>query len=104
MRPLDLLLGKGDAIGPSQGAVPARFQLFVGKTRSDPQQLAFCMEYDRVLITNDADFHELLKETPDHPGVIFWIKKKHFGQLVKDIDHLCMTMTAEDFWDRVFYL
>jgi len=71
---------------------------------NDPQQLAFCIEQDRILVTNDADFHELLKETPDHPGIIFWLKKKHFGQLVKDIDNLCMTMTADEFRGRVFYL
>lgn len=70
----------------------------------DPEQFAFCIEQGRVLVTNDGDFHELIQETPDHPGVIFWTKKKHFGQLVRDIDALCMTMSAEDFRQRVIYL
>lgn len=71
---------------------------------SDLEQIAFCIQQERVLVTNDADFHEIIQEHPEHPGVIFWMKKRHFGQLVKDIDACCMSMSAEDFQNRVFYL
>ena len=70
----------------------------------DAEQFAFCKRTGRVLITNDRDFARITAADTQHPGVVLWIGKSHYGKLIKDIDHLCMTMTAEDFQGRVFYL
>lgn len=71
---------------------------------SDEKQIAFCRHENRVIVTADADFVRLLKGSTNHPGVIYWVSVKHFGQIVNDIDAMCFTMRENEFMGRVFYL
>jgi len=71
---------------------------------SDLEQLAHCKEQGRVIITADSDFSRLVSHDHNHHGVIFWTTDQHFGKVVNEIDEMCMTMTAENFRGRIFYL
>jgi predicted nuclease of predicted toxin-antitoxin system len=59
---------------------------------------------NRVIVTADADFVRILKSSTDHPGVIYRVSMKHFGQIVNDIDAMCFTMAMEEFSGKIFYL
>lgn len=56
---------------------------------SDDDQLEFAIREGRVIITEDQDFLRLASARHDHAGIIFWTMRRHFGQLIKDIDALC---------------
>lgn len=67
-------------------------------------RFSFAHQKNCVIISADADFLRLLKNTASHPGLIYWASSKHFGQIVNDLDAMCFTMTANDFQGKVFFL
>lgn len=71
---------------------------------SDPDQFAFTKRERRILITSDRDFARITAQDTDHPGVILWTGKRHYGKLIKEIDELCFEMADDEFHGRIFYL
>jgi len=71
---------------------------------TDEEQLAYAAREGRVIITADQDFLRLASQRKDHSGIAFWTMRRHFGQLVKDLDALCFSNTAEDLQGTVTYL
>ncbi len=70
----------------------------------DPDHLNYALSQNRVTITRDKDFVILSAEGVEHAGIIYWKSKRHFGQLVKDIDALCFENSAADLRGRVIFL
>jgi hypothetical protein len=57
-----------------------------------------------VLVTCDTDFLGLVAEDPNHPGIVFWLQDRHFGQLVRDRHSLSIEKTPEELFGRVVYV
>jgi hypothetical protein len=71
---------------------------------NDPDHLAHALKEGQVTITRDKDFVVLSAEGVEHAGIVFWKSKRHFGQLIKDIDALCFENSAADLHGRVIFL
>ena len=70
----------------------------------DDAQFDFALKQSRVLITADDDFLGIAAESLFFPGLIYWRRERHFGQLVIDIVDLAEVGLPEDFANRVIYL
>ncbi len=70
----------------------------------DPDHLAYALKEGRITITRDRDFVVLSSQGVQHAGIIYWKSKRHFGQVIKDIDSLCFESSATDFHGRVIFL
>ncbi|MFV0445220.1 MAG: DUF5615 family PIN-like protein [Planctomycetaceae bacterium] len=57
----------------------------------DEHQSAIAVSANRVIITADLDFLRMASSIRDHPGIVFWTKRQHFGQLIAFLDELCLT-------------
>jgi len=71
---------------------------------SDEKHVEFALGEDRIIITRDDDYIAFDAEGLLHAGIIYWTEKRHFGQLIKDIDALCFEKTPEELRGGVFYL
>lgn len=71
---------------------------------SDEEQLAYAKREGRILITSDQDFLALIRDDTDHPGVVYYAGRRHFGQVVTHVDELCFAMSAKDFRGKTIYL
>jgi predicted nuclease of predicted toxin-antitoxin system len=71
---------------------------------SDDAQLAFAQSTGRVLITGDDDFLTIASETTDHPGIVYWLQDRHFGQLVRDLHAMSFEKGPEELRGRVIYI
>ncbi len=69
----------------------------------DLDHLAYALKEGRIMITRDRDFVVLSAEGVEHAGIIYWNSKRHFGQIIKDIDALCFQSSADDFHERVVF-
>lgn len=70
----------------------------------DESQFAFACATGRVLVTHDRDFHELVREGSDHPGLAFSVKDDwHLGELVRWLELLAKVYEPSDLRGRTEY-
>ncbi|MFV0446648.1 MAG: DUF5615 family PIN-like protein [Planctomycetaceae bacterium] len=62
----------------------------------DEQQAEFAVSAGRIIITADQDFLRMASTITDHPGIVFWTKRQHFGQLIAFLDELCLTSRDDE--------
>ena len=70
---------------------------------TDEAQLAFATAESRTLVTRDTDFLTLAADGRGHAGIVYWTEKNHFGQLIKDLDALCLDYNAEEVQGAILY-
>ena len=72
---------------------------------SDPEQLAFALAQQRVLVTRDRHFLVLASQGSAHAGIAFARKGRGaIGHMVLSLAHLHRTQSAENMTGRVEYL
>ncbi len=71
---------------------------------SDEEHLLYAIATGRVVVTQDDDFLSLAPHYPQHPGIVLWNRKRHFGSLIRDLDTLCEARSAEEMVGCVVYL
>ncbi|MBL8827471.1 MAG: DUF5615 family PIN-like protein [Planctomycetaceae bacterium] len=72
---------------------------------SDQEQFVYAMGEQRVIYTNDCDFHQLARSGVHHAGIVY--SPRHSASVGQVIRYLCFlheTLTSEDMIDRVEYL
>ncbi len=69
----------------------------------DEEQLAFAISEQRILITCDDDFLAIVSHRQDHPGIVFWLQDRHFGQLVRDLHALTFEKRPEQLRGSILY-
>lgn len=74
------------------------------KGLSDHKLLTFCLEKNRVLLTNDKDFFALAQSTA-HAGIVF-ITDQHAatGDIVRAVLYLVFSVKEGEFRNSIFYV
>ena len=63
---------------------------------SDREQLSFAVKENRVIITHDSDFLNLVrKEKLSHHGVLFFTKQVTIGEAIEQIERIAFTYSGE---------
>src|SRR5437868_14172784 len=70
---------------------------------SDRDQWAFCQREGRVMVTSDADFLQICKDSPNHFGIIFCLTQR-IGAIVKHLGLLTQDVTKETMRGRIDYV
>lgn len=72
---------------------------------SDEMQMAYSLDQQRVIYTNDADFLELARAEVHHAGIVYSPPQAaSIGEVIRYLCFLNETLTADDMIDRVEYL
>lgn len=72
---------------------------------SDEEQLSFALAQQRVIYTNDRDFHQFGRSGIHHAGIVY--SPRHVASIGEVIRFLCFlneTLTPDEMIDRVEYL
>ena len=70
---------------------------------SDHEQWEFCQREGRILVTSDADFLRICRETPYHFGIIFCLTQR-IGTIVRHLELLSQDVTKETMQGRIDYV
>ena len=70
---------------------------------TDPEQLAFAANNDRVLITEDHHFVELAMTRTPHAGVVYFPIKLGIGLCVEYLELLALTTAPNEMSDVLVY-
>jgi predicted nuclease of predicted toxin-antitoxin system len=71
---------------------------------SDPDQLAYSLREERLLITRDQDFLRLNAQGVEHAGIVFWTERRSVGQLIRAVDAMTLDHASEELRGRVVYM
>lgn len=71
---------------------------------SDEQQLHYARESARVIVTHDADFLRLNHQELPHAGIVFAVKSRETGELVRALCLIYDVLSAEDLAGRVEFI
>ncbi len=75
------------------------------KETSDPDQLAFCLSEQRVIVTRDRDFLHIAFNTSEHAGIAYYQPNtRTYGQIIASLMAPSMHKTHDDMKGRVEYL
>jgi predicted nuclease of predicted toxin-antitoxin system len=72
-------------------------------SHSDREQWEFCQREGRVLITSDADFLRICRQSPNHFGIVFCLTQR-IGAIVKHLELLSQDVTEEMMQGRIDYV
>ncbi|NJL57103.1 DUF5615 family PIN-like protein [bacterium] len=73
--------------------------------QSDAFHLAQARELNRVIVTSDVDFLQMVAAGVEHPGVIFGDQQSFsIGDWVKGLELICFVYTPDDMQNHVEYL
>jgi len=71
---------------------------------SDPEQLAFALSEQRMLITMDSDFLILVSQRVTHAGIAYVSPTRSIGELIGSVMLLYDVLTPDDVKNHVEFL
>ena len=71
---------------------------------SDAEQLAFALENERVVFTQDDDFLRLAASSEEHAGIVYSVQKMPIGDVIRGLMLIYEVLEAEDMVGKVEYL
>ncbi|HLC19491.1 MAG TPA: DUF5615 family PIN-like protein [Candidatus Nanoarchaeia archaeon] len=71
--------------------------------KEDSTQLFFAKQQNRVIVTHDTDFLELVGNT-SHTGLIFFTQQLSIGEAIEAIEQVYLEYSADDLMNTVLFL
>ena len=69
---------------------------------TDIEQWDYCQQHGKVLITSDSDFLRIMREHPNHCGVVFCIGMG-IGSIIRKLEVLSNDVTPQEMRGRTEY-
>jgi len=103
---LDEHIGHAVARGLRQRGIDVTTTVEVGlRTQTDEAQLAYILQEQRVLVTNDAGFIARSNAGQYHFGIVYYSPNSHpIGDVITFLTLLYEIMTPDEMVNRVEYL
>lgn len=73
------------------------------RTKSDREQLAFCVRERRVIATSDTDFLRLAARS-SHPGIVYCGRVVEVGRVVRGLVLIYEVLTPDEISNRVEFI
>jgi predicted nuclease of predicted toxin-antitoxin system len=71
---------------------------------SDPDQLHYAAQCNRILVTQDTDFLQLNAEGYEHIGIVFIRQRTSMHIIIEDLTLIAEASTWEEFTQQVIYV